>query len=56
MDHFFQSPKPFGKWDGVLNATEYRRPCAYFDFFNKMQNGVEDCLYLNVLTPLVFDF
>ncbi|XP_035714892.1 esterase SG1-like [Folsomia candida] len=48
----FESPKPFGKWDGVLNATEYRRPCAYFDFFNKMQNGVEDCLYLNVLTPL----
>jgi para-nitrobenzyl esterase len=38
-------PQPFGRWDGVFQATQFGNFCTQPDF------GSEDCLYLNVYTP-----
>ncbi|KAJ8974539.1 hypothetical protein NQ317_009106 [Molorchus minor] len=50
----FRPPVPAGNWDGVLNATVMHVPsCVQVtpSFFNGFEES-EDCLYVNVFTPI----
>ena len=38
---------------GVLDATRYRSFCPQFDHDSNLVVGNEDCLYLNVYTPVL---
>ncbi|XP_050515506.1 juvenile hormone esterase-like isoform X2 [Diabrotica virgifera virgifera] len=44
----FRPPKPHGAWEGVLNVTENKKTCVQVND----PNSVEDCLVLNVYTPV----
>ncbi len=44
-------PKSFGIWTGVLQATKFGSECPQFNS-SKVVVGSEDCLFLNVYTPL----
>ncbi|XP_072396020.1 para-nitrobenzyl esterase-like isoform X1 [Diabrotica undecimpunctata] len=44
----FRPPKPHGAWEGVLDVTENKKTCAQVND----PNSVEDCLVLNVYTPV----
>jgi len=52
----WKEPIPAKGWSGVRDAKAYSAPCAQPDlgFWNRRdaETGVEDCLYLNVVTPL----
>jgi hypothetical protein len=50
-----QSPQPFGKWSGVLDATQPVPKCVQRNVFVDEQevSGQEDCLFINVYTPHV---
>lgn len=56
----FKAPQdPLG-WDGILNCTKNTKQCIQSGPLSKIFNngldddfGTEDCLYLNVYTPLV---
>jgi hypothetical protein len=50
-----QSPQPFGKWKGVLDATQPVPKCVQRNVFVDEQevSGQEDCLFINVYTPHV---
>jgi para-nitrobenzyl esterase len=41
----WRPPRPFGRWHGVFQATQFGNFCTQPDL------GSEDCLYLNVYTP-----
>lgn len=45
------SPKPAEKWDGILDCTNNTKFC-YHTFSDDVREN-EDCLYLNVYTPVV---
>ncbi|BES99947.1 Esterase [Nesidiocoris tenuis] len=48
------NPEPFGKWKGVLNATENPPMCTQGSLFKLPRitgAGQEDCLYLSVYKP-----
>ncbi|CAH4029011.1 unnamed protein product [Pieris brassicae] len=47
----FQDPQPARKWEGVLDAVNENIRCAQ-RFSNSWITGYEDCLTLNVYTPL----
>lgn len=47
----FMSPKPAEKWDGILNCTENTKVCYQLNHDEEYET--EDCLYLNVYTPVV---
>lgn len=51
----WRDPVPAKAWSGVRDATSYSKPCAQPDlgWWNRhdAETGVEDCLYLNVVTP-----
>ncbi|KAJ8916852.1 hypothetical protein NQ315_005859 [Exocentrus adspersus] len=47
----FKPPVSVENWDGVLNTTKNTKMCVQETGTNEMQN--EDCLYLNVYTPVV---
>ncbi|XP_033327890.2 juvenile hormone esterase [Megalopta genalis] len=47
----FKPPVPKKPWTDVYDAVEEGGTCPQLDFFNEGYIGVEDCLYLNVLTP-----
>lgn len=51
----WRDPVPAKTWSGVRDATSYSKPCAQPDLgaWNRhdAETGVEDCLYLNVITP-----
>lgn len=57
----FMSPKPAQKWDGILNCTKITKTCYQLSSsvgptnmkFIKDKDATEDCLYLNVYTPVV---
>jgi para-nitrobenzyl esterase len=44
-------PQPHERWEGVLEATKPGNECTQLDFFGNAF-GSEDCLFLNVYTPL----
>ncbi|XP_072386232.1 juvenile hormone esterase-like [Diabrotica undecimpunctata] len=44
----FRPPQPHRPWDGVLNATENKKICTQ----KPDPNSTEDCLVLNVYTPV----
>nr|CAH7760407.1 unnamed protein product [Callosobruchus chinensis] len=46
----FKEPQPIQPWKGVYNATESTKLCTQ-KLANKMI-GEEDCLYLNIYTPV----
>ncbi|CAG5025184.1 unnamed protein product [Parnassius apollo] len=48
----FSTPQPPEPWDGVRDATKECNICAQFDKATATFIGDEDCLYLNVYTPL----
>jgi hypothetical protein len=50
-----QSPQPFGKWKGVLDATRPVPKCVQRNVYVDEQevSGQEDCLFINVYTPHV---
>jgi para-nitrobenzyl esterase len=51
-------PVPHAPWSGVLQATAYGPICAHFETsgaFAAPPNNNEDCLYLNVFTPVFGD-
>ena len=48
-------PQPPDPWDEVLDLTtvlERKQKCPQIDFYSGQVDGQEDCLYLNVYTPL----
>ncbi|CAL8072149.1 unnamed protein product [Orchesella dallaii] len=50
----FRDPVPVGPWSGVLIANKTRRDCLQMDVSKQLRvRGSEDCLYLNVYSPLV---
>ncbi|XP_076170679.1 juvenile hormone esterase-like [Ptiloglossa arizonensis] len=51
----FQPPVPPASWSETLNATQERSVCPQKDFLTNTYMGDEDCLYINVFTP-VLDF
>lgn len=51
----WREPQPAKAWSGVRDATKFGAPCAQRDLggWNRhdVENGKEDCLFLNVMTP-----
>ncbi|XP_053998597.1 esterase FE4-like isoform X2 [Hylaeus anthracinus] len=48
----FKDSQPPEPWTGCRDATKYSNVCAQFDFIVREVVGSDDCLYLNVYTPL----
>ncbi|CAG4948036.1 unnamed protein product [Colias eurytheme] len=48
----FQAPKPASKWNGIFDAVNENKKCPQSST-NSLTAGDEDCLYLNVYTPLI---
>jgi carboxylesterase type B len=48
-----QLAQPCVPWQGVKNATQFGNACPQFDVITKKFIGEEDCLYLNVYTPVI---
>lgn len=46
-------PLPHPGWSNVLDATNFRSCCPQNDFKGN-QLGEENCLFLNIFTPQVF--
>nr|XP_003706284.1 PREDICTED: esterase FE4-like [Megachile rotundata] len=51
--HKFRTPEPADSWDGVYDATQHRSVCPFYCMIKKGLIGDEDCLYLNVYTPVL---
>ncbi|EFX78593.1 hypothetical protein DAPPUDRAFT_105042 [Daphnia pulex] len=49
----FRDPIPVKPWTGVLNANQEGSPCVQIDCILFRIMGNEDCLKLNVFTPVV---
>jgi para-nitrobenzyl esterase len=48
----WRAPRPFGCWEGVLEAVDFGSPCVQLDLLGTGEPfGDEDCLTLNVWTP-----
>jgi para-nitrobenzyl esterase len=46
----WRPPRPFGRWHGVFQATQFGNSCPQPDGFGGT-SGSEDCLTLNIYTP-----
>ncbi|KAJ8943543.1 hypothetical protein NQ318_023054 [Aromia moschata] len=46
----FKASEPVDPWDGILETVENTKICYQYSSTNSLQN--EDCLYLNVYTPV----
>lgn len=49
----FQLPEAADPWEGVYDATRHRPPCPFYCMIKKSLIGEEDCLFLNVYTPVL---
>ncbi|XP_076173591.1 esterase E4 [Ptiloglossa arizonensis] len=49
----FRMPEPADPWEGVYDATKHRATCPFYCMIKKGLLGDEDCLYLNVYTPVL---
>ncbi|KAK9301557.1 hypothetical protein QLX08_006113 [Tetragonisca angustula] len=49
----FRPPEAADPWEGVYDATKHRSPCPFYCMIKKGLIGEEDCLYLNVYTPVL---
>ncbi|XP_015431698.1 PREDICTED: esterase FE4-like [Dufourea novaeangliae] len=49
----FRVPEPADPWEGVYDATHHRSTCPFYCMIKKGLSGEEDCLYLNVYTPVL---
>ncbi|XP_070161017.1 esterase E4 [Polyergus mexicanus] len=49
----FQMPEPADGWEGTYDATYHRSTCPFFCMIKQDLIGEEDCLYLNVYTPVL---
>ncbi|XP_032674579.1 esterase FE4-like [Odontomachus brunneus] len=49
----FQMPEPAEPWEGTYDATYHRSVCPLFCMIQQDMLGEEDCLYLNVYTPVL---
>lgn len=53
MVNNLQDPQEVDSWTGLLNATVPGPPCLQHITQSFLTTGEEDCLYLNVFTPIV---
>jgi para-nitrobenzyl esterase len=49
----WRPPRPHAAWTGVRDATAFRRACPQAASLLGLSSTNEDCLFLNVFTPLV---
>ncbi|XP_003487272.1 esterase FE4-like [Bombus impatiens] len=49
----FRLPEAADPWEGVYDATRHRSPCPFYCIVKKGLIGEEDCLFLNVYTPVL---
>ncbi|XP_071559330.1 esterase FE4 [Temnothorax nylanderi] len=49
----FQMPEPAESWEGTYDATYHRASCPFFCMIEQDIVGEEDCLFLNVYTPVL---
>ncbi|KPJ08637.1 Aminoacylase-1 [Papilio machaon] len=48
----FKAPQPVKPWNGVRDAKKLGNECYQYNIFSKTLNqGSEDCLYINVFSP-----
>ncbi|OTF82335.1 hypothetical protein BLA29_010563, partial [Euroglyphus maynei] len=55
----FRRTRPIRKWSGIKDATEFPSPCIQSEYTQRLfpvhiinQNVSEDCLYLNIWSPI----
>ena len=49
----WEATRPVKAWDGILNAKKYRNFCPQIQAYgDNLENFNEDCLYLNISTPI----
>ncbi|CAK9802975.1 Juvenile hormone esterase [Anthophora plagiata] len=48
----FQPPIPADPWEGILDATREPPPCPQLEDTSSVLMGNEDCLYINVYSPV----
>jgi para-nitrobenzyl esterase len=48
----WRPPLPAKAWDGVRDATRFSAPCAQNSGGRMLEGSSEDCLYLNIWTPV----
>ncbi|XP_031828400.1 cholinesterase-like [Nomia melanderi] len=48
----FRPPMPAEPWTGTLKANKEPNACPQLDIFSQQYIGNEDCLYINVFTPV----
>ncbi|VEN46884.1 unnamed protein product [Callosobruchus maculatus] len=52
---YCNEPEPVQPWDGIYNATGVKKKCLQDPVLQVGRVlGTEDCLVLNVYTPMVF--
>ncbi|XP_014300694.1 juvenile hormone esterase [Microplitis demolitor] len=51
----FKPPQEADAWTGIYQATEHKNDCPQLNIINGSVVGNEDCLYLNVYTPKIWD-
>ncbi|XP_012533535.1 esterase FE4 [Monomorium pharaonis] len=49
----FQMPEPAEPWEGTYDGTYHRSSCPFFCIIEQDIVGEEDCLFLNVYTPIL---
>lgn len=52
----FQPPVEAKPWDGIRDGSVVSDPCVQWRRFTNITFGKEDCLHVNVYTPLVNGF